>query len=220
MHNILLFLRELAANNNREWFQANRQWYDQVCLEHHEIIKSLLVRIAQFDPSIAHLDVKDCTYRIYRDVRFSQDKAPYKRHIGAYISARGKKSYHGGYYLHLMPGESMLACGTWYLPPRTLKELRLSICEDLTTFRSIVEAPEFRAAFPQLGYDHLKTMPKGFPADFPYPDYLRPRLYSCACNLSDDFIGTPGWLDEIARRCQIAKPYIDFINDTIDDYEE
>ncbi|MCH5178459.1 MAG: DUF2461 domain-containing protein [Prevotellaceae bacterium] len=219
MNSILHFLAELAANNTREWFQANRSWYDQVRAQHHDIVRTLLVRISQFDPSVSHLDVKDCTYRIYRDVRFSTDKSPYKRHIGAYISAGGKKSCHAGYYLHLMPGETMLCAGTWYLPSHVLKEVRMSICEDFSTFHSIVSAPEFREAFPQFGYEPLKTMPKGFPADFSHPEYLRPRIYSCGCNFEDSFVGSEGWLDDIVRRCEIAKPFIDFLNDTIDDYE-
>ena len=89
MQEIFRFLRELAANNNREWFQSHRAWYDQVRSQFNEIVKALLVRISQFDPTVSHLDVKDCTYRIYRDVRFSQDKSPYKTHLGCYISAKG-----------------------------------------------------------------------------------------------------------------------------------
>ena len=230
MKEILTFLRDLAANNNRPWFQANRSRYDEVRAHYENIVRSLLVRIAQFDPSIAHLDVKDCTYRIYRDTRFSADKSPYKRHLGTFISARGKQSYHAGYYLHLEPAKEddngeygfngcFAVGGTWYLPSKILKEVRMSILEDTTTFRSIVENAEFRRTFPTVGYELLKTMPKGFPKDFPHPEWLRPKVYSCGHQLSEDFFLSPHWLDDLAHIFQISKPFIDFLNDTIDDYD-
>ena len=231
MQEIFQFLRELAANNNREWFQSHRAWYDQVRSQFNEIVKALLVHISQFDPTVSHLDVKGCTYRIYRDVRFSQDKSPYKTHLGCYISAKGKQSFHAGYYFHVQPPSPdtddqweglngpFMAAGTWYLPSNILREVRMSIVEDLTTFREIAEEPRFRKAFPILGYDLLKTMPKGFPKDFPYPHYLQPRMYASGCALPVDFFQTPDWLDQLARRFESGKPFIDFLNDTINDYE-
>ena len=220
MQDIFHFLRELAANNTREWFQANRSWYDQIHAQFDDIVKGLLVRIAQFDPSVSHLDIKDCTYRIYRDIRFSPDKSPYKRHLGCYISAKGKQSFHAGYYFHLQPGASFMAAGTWYLPSHILKEVRMSIVEDLSTFREIAEEPCFRQSFSTLGYEPLKTMPKGFPKDFAYPEYLRIRMYAAGADLPDSFFRPSDWLDQVARRFESGKPFIDFLNDTIDDYEE
>lgn len=110
---ILTFLRQVMANNNREWFQEHKKEYDAVRADFEQGIQQALERIATFDASIAHLKVKDCTYRFYRDTRFSADKSPYKNHLGAYISARGKKSLHGGYYIHLEPGHCMVACGNY-----------------------------------------------------------------------------------------------------------
>ena len=229
MKTIFRFLRELAANNNRQWFQANRQWYDEVRTRYEETVRALLLRIAQFDPTVAHLDVKDCTYRIYRDVRFSPDKSPYKRHLGCYISAKGKQSLHAGYYLHLQPADtdakdtdfdgSFAVGGTWYLPSAVLKEVRMSILEDTATFRSIVEDKEFRRTFPTVGYELLKTMPKGFPKEFPHPEWLRPRIYSCGHQLGEDFFDSPHWLDDLAHIFQVSKPFVDFLTDTIDDYD-
>lgn len=220
LNNILNFLHSVANNNTREWFKDNRAWYDEVRQSFEDIVRELILRIRQFDDTIAQIDVKDCTYRFYRDTRFSPDKSPYKRHFGAYISARGRKSYHGGYYFHLQPGECLLAGGTWYLPSNTLREVRYSIVEDLATFRAIVEAPDFKALYPDVGFDSLKTMPKGFPKDFPYPEYIRPKVYSCFNSLPDSFFDRTDWLSEVARRFKVSKPYIDFLNDTIDDYTE
>ena len=231
MVNALNFLRSLAANNNREWFQAHRAWYDEVRAEWDDAVRGLIVRISQFDPSVAHLDVKDCTYRIYRDVRFSADKSPYKRHFGCFISGRGKQSYHAGYYFHLQPEYADRDCaeydfngsfavgGTWYLPSHILREVRMSILEDTSTYRFIVEAPAFRRTFPQLGYEPLKTLPKGFPKDFAHPEWLRPRVFSCGRPLDETFFSSPHWLDDLASIFQTSKPFIDFLNDTIDDYD-
>lgn len=220
VNDILNYLHDIANNNTREWFHANRDRYDDVRTHFEEIVRGLLVRIGQFDSSISHLEVKDCVYRFYRDVRFSQDKAPYKRHFGCYINAKGRKALRGGYYFHLQPDENMIAGGTWYLPGNILREVRYSILEDIDGFRDIVEKPEFREAFPQLGYDSLKTMPKGFPKDFAYPEYLRIKVYSCFNNLSNSYFDRSDWLDDIARKFEVSKPFIDFINDTIDDYAE
>ena len=228
---IFKFLKAVAGNNNREWFALHRDEYMSCKSDFEEAVAEIIAGISEFDSNVAHLAPKDCIYRFYRDTRFSSDKSPYKRHFGAYICEGGKKSLRGGYYLHLQPPSPatdsqweelngpFMAAGTWYLPPNILREVRMSIVEDLATFREIVEKPQFRKAFPTLGYDLLKTMPKGFPKDFPYPQYLQPRMYSSGCALPIDFFQAPDWLDQVAHRFQAGKPFNDFLNDTIDDYD-
>ena len=127
---ILKYLKLLMANNNREWYQAHKDEYDAVRADFEAGIAKAIGRIAEFDPSIAHLSVKDCTYRFYRDTRFSNDKSPYKNHFGGYIAAHGKKALHGGYYLHLEPGHCMVACGNYWFPTR-LEAHRISANEGL-----------------------------------------------------------------------------------------
>ena len=107
---ILQFLRDVSANNNRPWFQAHKDEYLAVKADFEADIAKAILRIAEFDPSVAHITVKDTTYRFYRDTRFSPDKSPYKNHLGAYIAAHGKKALHGGYYIHLEPDNCLLAC--------------------------------------------------------------------------------------------------------------
>ena len=184
------------------------------------MVGRLIPRIAMFDDSVAHLAVKDCTYRFYRDTRFSEDKSPYKLHFGAYVNACGKKSWHSGYYFHLQPGGCMLAGGAWCLPPKMLKAVRQSVVDEIEEFRSIVEADDFKAAFPVIGETRLKTLPKGFPKDFPYPDYIRPKDYSVCHAVDDDFFRGPDWLERTAQVFQLMKPYNDFINYTIDECGE
>lgn len=216
---ILDFLKDIAIHNNREWFNTNRERYDKARQMFEEIVQQVILRIAGFDKTVIHLQVKDCTYRFYRDTRFSEDKSPYKRHLGAYINAHGKKSFHSGYYFHLEPGNCLLAGGAWCLPPPILKAVRESIVEETDTFRQIVEEKEFKTYFPIIGENHLKTLPKGFPKDYPYPDYLRPKDYSVCHNVNDDFFRQADWLEQTEKVFRKMKPFNDFINDTIDNLE-
>ena len=119
------FISELRLHNNREWFQANKPRYDLLHRQFIEVVQELINRMTLFEPELAGLTPKDCIFRIYRDIRFSPDKTPYKTHFGAYIAAYGgRKSEYAGYYLHLEPGASMLAGGVWCPPPALLKLFR------------------------------------------------------------------------------------------------
>ena len=177
---IFRFLKDLTANNNREWFNEHREEYETARLEFENFLSTVIARISLFDESIRGIQPKECTYRIYRDTRFSSDKTPYKNHFGGYINAKGKKSYHSGYYIHIQPEGCMLAGGSLCLPSNILKALRQSIYDNIDEYRSIVEDPEFQQFFPIVGEDFLKTAPKGFPKDFKYIDYLKPKEFTCA----------------------------------------
>ena len=121
MEDIIRFLEQLRRHNNREWFEANKLWYRDVKARFDGLVARLIDAIAAFDPSVAGLAVKDCTYRIYRDTRFSSNKEPYKTHFGAYFCPRGKKSGYAGYYFHVEPqgdgliGGHLLSAGL-YMP--------------------------------------------------------------------------------------------------------
>ena len=180
---------------------------------------SVIARISLFDESIRGIQPKDCTYRIYRDTRFSSDKTPYKNHFGGYINAKGKKSNHSGYYVHIQPEGCMLAGGSLCLPPNVLKALRQSIYDNIDEYRSIVEDPEFKKFFPVVGEDFLKTAPKGFPKDFKYIDYLKPKEFTCAYSVPDSFFLAPDILDKTEEVFRQFKRFADFTNFTIDDFE-
>lgn len=128
---IFQFLKDLAANNNREWFQGHKDEYLKAQKEFEELLTAIIARISLFDESIVGIQAKDCTYRIYRDTRFSSDKTPYKIHLGGYINARGKKSEHCGYYVHIEPDNCMLAGGSWCLEPKVLKAVRQSVYDNI-----------------------------------------------------------------------------------------
>ena len=216
---VLRFLEAIAQHNDREWFAAHREWYEQARDSFSQMVEALLLRLTELDEGVSWLTVADCTYRFYRDTRFSPDKAPYKRHFGAYCNSRGRKSIHGGYYIHLQPGHCMVAGGAWCLPPAVLKAVREDIVLRIDEFRSIVEEPRFRALYPEIGDTALKTLPKGFQRrQFPFPQYLRPKDYSVAHFVDDSFYCSADWLDRTMDCFAVMKPYLDFINETIDDY--
>lgn len=241
---ILDFLREVMANNNRPWFQEHKGEYEAVRADFEQGVQQALERIVTFDPEIAHLKVKDCTYRFYRDTRFSPDKSPYKNHFGAYINAKGKKALRGGYYIHLEPGHCLVAVGNYWLPTNILTSCRNEMMANTAEWLKCVESKAFLKYFGDLpkqksiqtdekkseweeswdspqgfGLMKLKTCPSGFPRDWEYVRYLRLKDYCCWHHVDDDFFEGDGWLDELEHMCKAAKPMMDFTNAVIDDYE-
>lgn len=215
---IMDFLKDLALHNERPWFQENKVRYEEAKKAFEELTNDLIVRIGAFDDSVKNLSPNDCVYRIYRDVRFSHDKSPYKKHFGCFINSRGKNSLHGGYYFHLQPNESMLGGGCWWLPTKILNVVRQTIVDQEQIFTEIVEEPVFKNLYPKLTYDPLKTIPRGMPKDFNHPEYIKCRNYCVGTNLEDSFFEEKNWMDEMIKRFKLMKPFVDFINDTVDDY--
>lgn len=225
---ILSFLSQVAANNNRDWFHAHRDLYEAAHAEWEQAVGRFLQLIVGFDPEVGTQQVKDCMYRFYRDTRFSPDKSPYKRHLGAYIAAHGKKALHGGYYIHLQPGECMLAGGCYYLPTNILTACRNEIMANEEEWLSRVRNPEFIRLFGEpgdgvagrgFGLALLKSCPSGFPRDYEHIRYLRMKDYCCWTGVPDDFFEGDAWLERMAEVFKVAKPMLDFVNAVIDDYE-
>ena len=227
---IIQFLRQVMANNNRPWFQEHKNEYLEARKEFEENVARAIVRITEFDPSVAHITVKDTMYRFYRDTRFSPDKSPYKNHIGAYIAAHGKKSFHGGYYIHLEPDNCLLACGNYCLPNIILYSCRNEIMANIEEWRRRVENEDFIKYFGLpgqgtwggergFGLDMLKTCPAGFPRDYEHIQYLKMKDFCAWKRVPVTFFETGHWLDDMAEIFQVAKPMMDFVNAVIDDYE-
>lgn len=227
---IIYFLQQVMANNNREWFHAHRDEYDEARQEWERGVAQAMAKILSFDTSVAHLQVKDCVYRFYRDTRFSPDKSPYKNHFGAYINAHGKKALRGGYYMHIEPGQCMVAVGNYWLPTNILTACRNEIMSNETEWISAVESRGFKRYYgagedanwdsPQgFGLTKLKTCPAGFPRDYKHVKYLRMKDYCAWHRVPDSFFSGDAWLDEMARMFRAAKPMMDFVNAVVDDYE-
>lgn len=222
MNEILQFLQDLAAHNDREWFNENKQRYQQAQSKWNEFCLQLIHEIGQYDPEIARLTLRDCTYRIYRDTRFSNDKSPFKTHFGVFLAPGGKKSMHAGYYFHVGTGEGegyphahMLAVGNYCYDPQAVKVLREDICYGWEEFSQNVLA----AADPRFQPDMegaLKKVPKGFDPEAPCADWLRMKCYGLSFNVGNDFLLAPDLAQRVAAIFRTAKPFNDYINRGVD----
>ena len=169
------FLKELDANNNRDWFKANKSRYDEIRDSFVLFMAEMIDRIAVFDPSVDGLDPKKCIMRIYRDVRFSKDKTPYNLHISGHIVGGGRKNEHGraGYYVRMEAGKSFLAGGAHLPPSSWMTSIRKEIEENGDELRAIINAEPFKKYFGAIEGDRLKTAPNGYPKDHPEIELLR-----------------------------------------------
>lgn len=216
---IINFLKELNENNNREWFAQNKSRYEKVKSKFEEISRLLISEISIFDNDIKNVDVKDCVFRIYRDIRFSTDKTPYKTHFGVYIaSAGGRKSQRGGYYLHLDPAGSFIAVGVWCPPPNILKALRQSICDNIDELNEIRNEAGFNTYFKTFfEEDKLKNVPAGFPRDFPDAELLKLKHYMVEYKLDDKILNASDFVLQLAQIARAGYPLNKFLNYTVDE---
>ena len=178
MKTILDFLTKLKANNNRDWFNENRNLYDDAKSDFESLINRLIPAIHNFDPDIGTLSAKQCVFRIYRDVRFSKDKSPYKTNMGGFIARGGRKGGFAGYYLHIDPEQSFIAGGMHMPPPDALKKVRQEILYNIDEFKSIIHKPSFKKTFGEIEGEKLKRPPKDFPADFLDINLLKFKSYT------------------------------------------
>ena len=215
------FLRELIANNHKEWFEANRDYYLEAKTEFERFIDRLIVEVRQFDSTIGSITAKDCVYRIYRDVRFSNDKTPYKNHFGAYIAKDGRKSLLGGYYFHVEPADagylnhSMWAGGIYAPDAPTLKAIRTDIYENVKEYKSIIHNKEFCDTFKWFNGDMIRTVPKGFPKDFPDMSLIQRKDYTYYRNIDDETLLSEHLLEESIRVFKMMLPFNKFVNRAI-----
>jgi len=214
---VLDFLSQLTVNNNREWFQQNKAWYEKSRKEVEVFVSEMITTISAIDPALQTPAMKDCIFRIFRDVRFGADKSPYKTNFGAFIARGGRKSSNPGYYFHFEPGKSMLAGGVYMPQPDTLKLLRNEIYYHSDELKRIIEKPSFRKYFDQLGdFDKLKKAPKDFPADFPDIELLKYRSYIVSQDIPDDVVSDPeGYRKLVVDMVRELQPFLAFLNRAI-----
>ena len=213
MQHTFSFLTQLRNNNNRDWLQANQPSFRAAEAEFRELVSGLIQDLSQVEPALGGLEVKDCTFRIYRDVRFSNDKTPYKAHFSAYFAAGGKKSNQAGYYFHLKPGGETLAAGGLYQPSaEDLKKVRQEIDYNAAEFRAIVEGSDFRRYFGELGGSKLKRPPKHYPADHPEIEYIKHKDFIVQHLFADETVLKPLFRQELTKAWQALQPLVRFLN--------
>jgi uncharacterized protein (TIGR02453 family) len=214
--NVLDFLAQLKLNNNREWFQENKKWYEASKKEVENFVIGMITTISVIDPSIQAPAMKDCMFRIFRDVRFGADKSPYKTNFGTFIARGGRKSSFPGYYFHFEPGESMLAGGVYQPEPDTLKLLRNEVYFHSTELKEIMGKPSFKKYFGQLGdFDKMKKAPKDYPADFPDIDLLKYRSYIVSQNIQDKIVTSDDYQKQVLEMVKELQPFMAFLNRAI-----
>lgn len=225
MKQVIAFLRELHANNNREWFDAHRAEWKRVKTRFAGFTEQLIDGISAFDPSVRGLRVQDCTYRIARDTRFSPDKTPYKEYIGAYIAPGGKKSGYAGYYFHVEPdtGEGstyghMLAVGLYCPEPVVLRSVRDEIFDNgAEVERTIREAD----AFTLCRDNTLRRTPKGYPSGSAYDELLRLRELLLERRLTERELLDDGLLERTLEAFRQTQPFVALLNRAVQfAYEE
>jgi len=183
----LEFLMELEHNNNRNWFKENEKKYKAAKSTYEDFLNILIPRLKELDPSIDVENAKACMFRIFRDVRFSKDKEPYKKNFGAFIARGGRKSPFAGYYIHMQPEESFLGGGVYMPQGPYLSAIRKSIFNDPQGFKDIIFDTEFKNTFGEVYGEKLKTAPRGYPRDFPDIDLIRNKHYAVTHKVKNDF---------------------------------
>ena len=210
----LEFLNGLKYNNSREWFLRNQSDYKEAKNNFESFAQAVINEIAGFDPIIRGLEVKNCVYRINRDIRFSNDKTLYKSHMGAFIVRGGKKNgdKFAGYYFHVEPGTSMVAGGAYMPPSPWLNAIRENISDEPGKFLKIISEKNFIKYFGQIEGEKLKSAPKGYAADHPQIDLLKFKSFLVTSDVTDEDVLAPDFLMHVVNAFKAMKPLNDFLS--------
>ncbi|MBQ7787620.1 MAG: DUF2461 domain-containing protein [Alistipes sp.] len=215
MKSILDFLSELSEHNDRTWFEANRDRYKQVKKRMDEVAAEFIEAVAAFDPAVEGVQVKDATYRIYRDTRFTKDKSPYKTWFGVYVCPRGKKSGFSGYYMHVEPDQNhYMLCTGAYCP--TAGEIRSVREEIMTEGEAFVESIEAATGFEVDWSSAMKRMPQGWSAEDQHSEYYRLRNFLLVKLVDKEYFLRPDAIQQAAKDMQCTRPFNDTLNRAIE----
>lgn len=214
------FLSALAANNNREWFHDNKPSYIEARQEFEHFVANFIGMIGQTDPSIGKPTAKESIFRLNRDIRFSNDKRPYKQNFGCYVAQGGRKSILPGYYIQFEPGASFFGGGIYCPQADVLKKVRNEIAVFPEDLSAILEKPSFKQTFGPLWPDQLKSAPKGFPKDHVAIELLKYKSYTATCNFTDEQCMAPGFENELKQAISNLRPLNEFLLRAIEAPEE
>ena len=207
------FLGKLSKNNNKPWFDKHRDDYQAAKEDYEVFVTEILAGLSTIEPAFKEQQAKDCIFRIFRDVRFSKDKTPYKAHFGAFFSKGGRKFPGAGFYFHLEPGgKSFAGGGLWVPEAPLLKAVRQEIDYNFDEFSTIIGNKKFKTLFKEINGEQLKTLPQGYTADNPAIEYLKMKSYTVSCNIPDaDILGKV-----VVRKTMdvftTMQPFINFLN--------
>ncbi len=218
----LQFLEDLKANNNTQWMHANKKRYEDYKKDYHNYIASILAEMKPLDKNLESLEVKNCTFRINRDIRFSKDKSPYKTNIGVWLTQNKFKKNSPGYYIHFEKGNSFIAGGVWCPDTDELKRIRKEIAFFYEDLEAIVDNKTFKKEFSTLDRDEknsLKKAPKDFDANHPAIEFLKLKSFTASQKLADNTFFNPNFSKMVAQKLIALKPINDFLNRALETEE-
>ena len=205
----LSFFKKLKKNNNRDWFAENKPKFKELELEIKAFGEELKDRLNEFD----NVD-RFKLFRIYRDIRFSKDKTPFKTHFGL-TWHRTKPLYRGGYYLHISPGKNFLACGFWDPNPNDLKRIRKELEYDAKELRDIISSKEFFSVWGNLEGSELKTAPRNFDKNHPDIDLIRKKQFIFSISYSDEEVCELQFINKLENALKMVRPFTDYMSDVL-----
>jgi len=211
---VLQFASDLKTNNNRPWFIEHKTDFDLARTRFEEFVGDLILDLSKREP-LGGLTPKDCIYRLNRDLRFTQDKTPYKPYLSAYIAPGGRKSRRLGYYVHLEPGNVMLAGGLYEPEPQQLTAFRDAISRDAREFKSIITEKKFVEYFGGVSGDSLKTIPRGFALDHPDAALLRLKTITVIHRVPDAAAVALGFYDHSLETFAVMKPFLQYLESIV-----
>jgi uncharacterized protein (TIGR02453 family) len=211
------FISDLKKNNNKEWFEANRKRYDAARKNQLEVVGQLLESMSKWETAFKSIEPKSCIFRINRDIRFSQDKSPYKSSLSIILAPNGKNGKKGGYYFHVEPGAAFLAGGMWAPEAPVLKAIRQEIDYNLSEFESIINAPSFKKYFNGLDTeDKLQRPPKDYTPDNPAIEWLKHKHFIASHKLSDKQLISKDLVKTVTEVYKAMQPLNQFLDRVLD----
>ncbi|KIC02343.1 hypothetical protein OA88_09375 [Flavobacterium sp. JRM] len=211
----LQFLDDLKANNNRDWFLENKKRYEIFKKDYHQLVADFLDAMKPMDPSLELLEVKNCTFRINRDIRFSKDKSPYKAHLGVWLSTGVKGQNRAGYYVHIEKGASFIAGGFYSPEAEDLKKVRKEIAFFHDDLEAIIADKNFKKEFGSLDVtetNSLKNPPRGYEKDHPAIEFLKLKSFTATQKYDIKEVTQKDFVAKMSQKLIALKPLNEFIN--------
>ena len=218
----LQFLDDLKKNNNRDWFQDNKKRYEIFKKDYHQLVSDFLDVMKPLDPSLELLEVKNCTFRINRDIRFSKDKSPYKAHLGVWMSTGAKGANRAGYYVHIEKGASFIAGGFYSPEAEDLKKVRKEIAFFHDDLEAILADKNFKKEFGSLDINEtnsLKSMPRGYEKDHPAIAFLKLKSFTATQKYDIAEVTQKDFVAKMSKKLIALKPLNEFINRALETEE-
>lgn len=212
---IFSFLEELKQNNHKEWFEANKERFKACRADFEVLVQKVIDQLATEDASLEGVKAKDCIFRIYRDVRFSKDKTPYKTSFSACIAEGGRKSAGAIRYLHLEPGNTILAGGIYRPESDRLKKIRQEIDYNADPLKAILSDPGFTKYFNGLNGEKLKRPPKGYDSEHPDVELLKFKSYTVFHNMPDTGVLDSGFFEEGIKVFGAMSAFNAYLNEAV-----